>query len=67
VDRLSNISVPTLIVAGDDDPLVPSENSQILKELMPWAKLQFLPACHHVFFIEDAENFNREVIAFLSG
>ena len=67
VDRLKNISVPTLIVAGDDDPLVPSENSQILKELMPWAKLQFLPACRHVFFIEDAERFNREVIAFLSG
>jgi len=66
-DRLSNISAPTWIVAGDDDHLVPSENSQILKELMPWAKLQFLPACRHAFFIEDAELFNREVIAFLSG
>jgi len=66
-DRLRNISVPTWIVAGDDDPLVPSENSQILKELMPWARLQFLPACGHAFFIEAADLFNREVIAFLSG
>ncbi len=67
-DRLSNISsVPTWIVAGDDDPLVPSENSRILKELMPWAKLRFSPACRHAFFIEDADHFNREVIAFLSA
>jgi len=66
-DRLRNISVPTWIVAGDDDPLVPSENSQILKELMPWARLQFLPACRHAFFIEAADHFNREVISFLSG
>jgi len=65
--RLSDISPPTWIVAGDDDVLVPSENSRILKVLMPWAKLQFLPACRHAFFIEDADLFNREVIAFLSG
>ena len=66
-DRLRNISVPTWIVAGDDDPLVPSGNSRILKGLMPRAKLQFLPACRHAYFIEEADHFNREVISFFSG
>jgi 3-oxoadipate enol-lactonase len=34
-DRLHVISVPFLIMAGDDDLLVPPENSRILKEFMP--------------------------------
>jgi pimeloyl-ACP methyl ester carboxylesterase len=66
VDRLDSISVPTLIMAGDDDPLVPSENSQILKELMPSAQLYFFPGGRHCFFMEEAGHFNRKVIAFLN-
>jgi len=63
-DRLHIISVPTLIMAGDDDPLVPSENSHILKELMPMAELFFFPSLRHCFFIEAAEAFNQKVVAF---
>ena len=65
-DRLDRISVPTLIASGDDDPLVPSENSRILKGLMPEAELVMFPGCRHCFFIEADDTFNREVIAFLS-
>ena len=46
-DRMERISAPTLIMAGDDDPLVPPENSQILKDLVPQAQLVFLPGCRH--------------------
>ncbi len=67
VNRLDHISTPTLILAGDDDPLVPSENSRILKELMPWADLYFFPGCRHCFFIEKADLFNQKVIAFFSS
>jgi pimeloyl-ACP methyl ester carboxylesterase len=31
VDRLGDLAVPTLIMTGDDDPLVPPQNSHILK------------------------------------
>ena len=65
VDRVSQISSPTLIVTGDDDYLVPSENSLILKELIPEADLELLAGCRHCFFMEESEKFNRSVVRFL--
>jgi len=66
-DRLHRISAPTLIAAGDDDPLVPSENSHILKEIMQHAKLHFFPDCRHCFFIEEYKRFNQLAIDFLKS
>lgn len=63
--RLGRITVPTLIMSGDDDFLVPPENSRILKNLIPHAKLIFLEGKRHCFFIEEAERFNQEVVSFL--
>lgn len=65
--RLHRITVPTLITAGDDDPLVPSENSRILKELVPHAELSFFPGCRHCFFIEEHRKFNQMVIEFFKS
>jgi pimeloyl-ACP methyl ester carboxylesterase len=64
-NRLGSISTPTLIMSGDDDPLVPSENSHILKELIAGAELSVFPGGRHCFFIEQAEQFNRKVLAFV--
>ncbi|MDO9124330.1 MAG: alpha/beta hydrolase, partial [Deltaproteobacteria bacterium] len=64
VNRLNRITVPTLIASGDDDPLVPSENSRILKELITHAELIFFPGKRHCFFIEEAERFNQKAIDF---
>ena len=66
-DRLNRITPPTLILAGDDDPLVPPENSQILKELIPHAELIFFPGKRHCFFIEEAKKFNQSVIPFIKS
>ncbi len=66
-DRLHRIEVPTLIVSGDDDPLVPPENSRILKSLIPHAELLFLPGGRHCFFMEMSERFNRTAVDFLAG
>ncbi len=67
INRLNRIQVPTLIMSGDDDPLVPPENSRILKELIPHAELKFFRGCRHCFFIEEAETFNQEVVSFLKS
>ncbi len=67
VDRLNRILAPTLIISGGDDSVVPPENSRILKELIPRAKLIFLPGKRHCFFIEEAETLNQEVISFLKS
>jgi pimeloyl-ACP methyl ester carboxylesterase len=64
-DRVHRISAPTLIMTGDDDHLVPSENSITLKELMPDAELELFPGCRHCFFLEEPAKFNKSVISFL--
>jgi pimeloyl-ACP methyl ester carboxylesterase len=66
-DRLRRIKVPTLILAGDDDPLVPPENSRILKERIPHAQLYLFPGLRHCFFIEAGEEFNQKAIAFFKS
>lgn len=67
VDRLGRICSPTLIMTGDDDPLVPPENSMILKELIPHARLELFPGCRHCFFMEQADLFNEKAVAFLKA
>lgn len=67
VDRLGHIIAPTMIMAGDDDHLVPTENSRRLKELMPEAKLHLYPRKRHGFFIEEHEKFNRNVTDFFNA
>ena len=64
VDRLQRINTPTLILTGDDDPLVPPENSEILKELIPHADLFVFPGGRHCAIIENANDYNQKVIDF---
>ena len=64
-DRLGQFAVPTLVIHGDADPLVPYANGQYLAAQIPNAKLSTYPGVGHLVPIEAAERFNREVIEFL--
>ena len=64
VSRIKNIDQPILILTGDEDPLVPPENSYILKELLPKAQLSIYAKGRHCFFMEFSDRFNHEVISF---
>jgi 3-oxoadipate enol-lactonase len=64
-DRLGTILAPTLVIAGDGDRLVPPENSRRIAGRIPGAKFVLLPGAPHRLFAENAEEFNREVTAFL--
>ena len=66
-DRLSQLAVPTLIMTGDDDPLVPPENSHILKDLIAGANLVVFPGGRHCFFIEEADRFNKAAVDFFKA
>jgi pimeloyl-ACP methyl ester carboxylesterase len=66
-DRLSQVAVPTLIMTGDDDPLVPPENSHILKDLIGGAELVVFSDGRHCFFIESADLFNHKSVKFLKA
>jgi pimeloyl-ACP methyl ester carboxylesterase len=46
--RLRGIRCPTAIVAGDDDSLLPNQNSRLLAKLLPGAHLEVVPGGHIV-------------------
>lgn len=66
-DRLREISSPTLVIAGTADAIVPPVNSRRIAERIPGSRLVLLAGAPHRLFAENAEAFNREVLAFLSG
>ncbi|MCS6803530.1 MAG: alpha/beta fold hydrolase [Acidobacteriota bacterium] len=65
--RLPSLRIPTLIVTGDDDPIVPAENSRRLAASIPGSQLRVLEGARHLLFIEHAEAFNHIVIEFLKA
>jgi pimeloyl-ACP methyl ester carboxylesterase len=66
-DDLPKIAAPTLVMTGDADGLVPSENSNILAERIPDATLKLYPGLGHGFNIEGAARVNADLLAFLSA
>jgi pimeloyl-ACP methyl ester carboxylesterase len=46
--RLAELTLPVLVVTGDDDRIVPTAESVRLAEELPNASLAVLPACGHV-------------------
>jgi 3-oxoadipate enol-lactonase len=65
-DRLDQIHVPTLVVHGEADPLVPVENGKYLAAHIPGARLILYPDTGHIPIIERADEYNRDVLAFLA-
>lgn len=51
-DRLPDAQVPTLVIHGDADPLIPYENGVALSERIPGAKLRTLPNVGHLVPLE---------------
>lgn len=56
---------PTLIMAGADDPLIPTANARLMRWLMPDARLAIVD-CGHLFLVSRAEESARLVDAFLT-
>jgi poly(3-hydroxyalkanoate) depolymerase len=55
VPFLSRIRQPTLIVAGDDDPIVPLVNARLMHRLIPGSRLHVFPGGHLGLVTEAAE------------
>lgn len=65
--RLSQLHIPVLVVHGEDDPLIPVPNGHYLATHIPGARLIEYPNTGHIPIIERADDFNRDVLAFLQG
>ncbi len=65
VPWLRDIGQPTLVLAGDDDPIVPPINGRILTALIPQARLHVVRGGGHLFILERADEAATLVADFL--
>ncbi|WP_049923161.1 alpha/beta fold hydrolase [Halopiger djelfimassiliensis] len=64
-DRLDRIRMPTLVVHGTDDRVVPAANARLLAETIPNARLELVEGGPHCLFIENADRVSETLRAFL--
>jgi pimeloyl-ACP methyl ester carboxylesterase len=63
--RLKAVAVPTLILFGEHDKVVPPGNAALLRRDIPQARVAVLPNAGHMFPIEAPETAAQTVIDFL--
>jgi 3-oxoadipate enol-lactonase len=64
-DRLADITVPVLVMVGNQDILTPRGDSEELAERLPNAELVVISGAAHGFMVEHASTFNRVLLEFL--
>ena len=64
---LRRLQQPTLVLAGDDDPIVPLVNGRILARLIPDSTLHVIPGGGHLFVLENPAAVARDVADFLAA
>jgi len=66
-ERLPQIRIPTLVITGAKDVLIPARNSEILAERIPGANLHVIPNAGHAFFNEARKEFLEGFVPFLKS
>lgn len=66
-EQLRQISLPTLIIAGEKDPGTPVAAAQVIHERIGGSQLAVIPDCLHQTPIEAPAAFNRILAGFLDG
>ncbi|WP_046733276.1 alpha/beta fold hydrolase [Streptomyces humi] len=67
LQRLESIRQPVLVANGDNDEMVPTQNTYLLAEHLPNAKLSIYPDAGHGFLFQYPAEFAAEVNTFLGG
>lgn len=65
VELVRRIRAPTLIVHGRDDPLIPFENGEMLRDLIPDARLVPVDGCGHMLNWERPDEVVEAILDFL--
>jgi poly(3-hydroxyalkanoate) depolymerase len=64
---LHRVQAKTLVVAGDDDPVIPLANARILARRIPDARLHVIRGGGHLFLLDQPDDAVGEIQAFLSS
>lgn len=65
--NLRAISVPTLVLVGEQDPLTPPECAEEIAGAIRGARLVVVPECGHISTLEQTEAVNRALIDWITG
>jgi len=65
-DRLQAITLPTLLVVGEDDPGTPVAAHEVIQQEIAGSKLVVIPGARHFSNVEQQGAFNAAITAFLA-
>ena len=65
-DKLSRITVPTLAIWGQNDGTVPIAQADLLVQELPHARKIVVPGAAHALYMDNADTFHKELLAFLA-
>jgi 3-oxoadipate enol-lactonase len=65
--QLSRVTLPTLIIVGEEDPGTPLSASQAIHEAVGGSQLVVIPKMLHLNNIEAPERFNQSLLEFLGA
>ena len=66
-ERLPDIHVPTLVLHGDADQLVPTANGRLLADRIPGASMILYPNARHSFFTEYLAEATADLRSFIDN
>jgi len=64
---LASLRVPTLLVWGERDTIVPLSHGERMRQLIPGSRLLVMRGAYHNPMVDAPETFNAALLAFLSG
>jgi 3-oxoadipate enol-lactonase len=63
---LAQIAVPTLVITGSEDEMIPVEESRRMARAVPGAQLVIVPGAGHLANLEQPDAFNAALTTFLN-
>jgi pimeloyl-ACP methyl ester carboxylesterase len=61
------LTMPTLIIWGDSDTVIPQKEGEYLQSILPDAELVLMEGVNHIPHVEDQETFIETVLGFLAS
>lgn len=62
---LAGIKVPTLVLHGADDQIIPLQEAESMRDAIPNARLQVIPNAGHLLNLEQPDLFNQAIKGFI--
>jgi pimeloyl-ACP methyl ester carboxylesterase len=64
---LHRIKVPTLVMWGAEDRLLPVQYAEVWRREVPGVTVEIIPACGHLLHVEQAEQVANRLLAFIGA